>query len=400
MTGVLSDRMRVVVLGYVVRGPFGGMAWHHLHYVLGLHRLGHQVFFIEDSDDYPSCYDPSRGRTDADPRYGLQFAQDAFARIGLPDAWAYHDAHTRTWRGPGADRALGACRTADVLLNVSGVNPLRAWSLDVPTRILIDTDPVFTQIRHLQDPEARRRAAAHTAFFTFGENVAAERAACPPDGFPWRATRQPVVLDTWRLTPGPEDGPFTTIMQWDSYPPLEHGGVRYGMKSASFPEYAELPGRVGRVLELAATGPRVPRDDLRAKGWGVVDPAALSRTPWTYQEYIRRSKAEFSLAKHGYVMGRSGWFSERSANYLAGGRPVAAQDTGFTTWLPSGSGVVAFGTLDEAAGAVQAIASDYRRHCRAAQEIAAEFFDARTVLPRLLELALAADAAPLAARER
>src|SRR5262249_48864205 len=290
-----------------------------LQYVLGLERLGHRVFFIEDSDDYPSCYDPARNETGIDPTYGLSFAREVFSRLGFADAWTYYDAHTKRWLGPGADRALEVCRNADMLLNFSGVNPLRPWTMQIPTRVFIDTDPVFTQVRHLQEPEARRRAAAHTAFFSFGENISSGTATCPRDGFPWRATRPPVVFDTWPVTPGPERGRFTTIMQWDSYPSREHEGIRYGMKSASFPEYVDLPGRVGPIFEVALVGPSSAQEGLRAKGWGVLDPAQINRTPWTCRSFIQHSKAEFGLAKHGYVVARSGWFSERSANYLASG---------------------------------------------------------------------------------
>src|SRR5258708_4750411 len=116
-----ADRLRIIVMGYIVRGPMGGMAWHHLHYVLGLARLGHEVLFVEDSDDYDSCYDPSRGVMDRDPTYGLSFAAASFQRLGLADAWAYYDAHTAQWLGPAASRAVTFGRRADILINVSGV---------------------------------------------------------------------------------------------------------------------------------------------------------------------------------------------------------------------------------------------------------------------------------------
>jgi len=165
-------KLRIVVLGYVVRGPIGGMAWHHLQYVLGLVRLGHDAWFVEDSDDYPGCYDPARHVVDADPTYGLAFAARAFRRLGLTERWAYHDAHGGGWMGPAADRAPEVCRSADLVLNLSGVNPLRPWLAEVPRRALVDTDPVFTQLRHLHDAGARAGAALHTHFFSFGEGIA------------------------------------------------------------------------------------------------------------------------------------------------------------------------------------------------------------------------------------
>ena len=139
-----SERLRIIVLGYIVRGPLGGLAWHHLQYVLGLVELGHDVIFVEDSDDYPACYDPARNVVDTDPSYGLDFTARTFERVGLGQRWAYYDAHTTRWLGPCAGQVLSLCASADLLLNLSGVNPLRPWLLQIPARALVDTDPVFT----------------------------------------------------------------------------------------------------------------------------------------------------------------------------------------------------------------------------------------------------------------
>lgn len=373
---------RIVVLGYIVRGPLGGLVWHHLQYVTGLRALGHDVLFVEDSDDYPSCYDPSRHVVDTDPSYGLEFATQAF---GSADLWAYFDAHGNRWLGPAASSAKAFCESADVVLNVSGVNPLRDWVAKAPVRALIDTDPAFTQIRHLTDPAARERAMQHTAFFTFGENFGKPGCSIPDDGLPWVPTRQPVTLDAWEITPGPESGSFTTVLQWDSYPPREHDGRRFGMKSDSFAEFLDLPSRSPETFELALGTANAPRELLRGNGWCLRDPLAVTKDPSSYQDYIRSSKGEFSVAKHGYVASRSGWFSERSAAYLASGRPVVVQDTGFTDWMRTGAGVVPFSSLEEAAEAVARVSGEYERHCQAAREIAAEYFDAAKVLPALLE---------------
>ena len=378
-------RLRIAVLGYIVRGPLGGLVWHHLQYVTGLRALGHDVLFVEDSDDYPSCYDPSRHVVDADPSYGLRFAAEAFERAGVGALWAFHDAHTGRWLGPAAGRARGFCESADLVLNLSGVNPLRDWVAGAPARALVDTDPAFTQIRHLSDQAMRERALGHTAFFTFGENFGRSGCSIPDDGLPWMPTRQPITLDAWEVTAGPESGPFTTVMQWDSYAAREHGGRRFGMKSESFAEFLGLPALCPETFELALGTAAAPRDLLSARGWRLRDPLALARDGPGYQRYIRSSKGEFSVAKHGYVISRSGWFSERSAAYLASGRPVAVQDTGFTDWMAAGLGVVPFSTREEAAGAVARISGDYARHCRAAREIAADCFDAAKVLPALLE---------------
>ncbi|OLE19835.1 MAG: hypothetical protein AUI36_35325, partial [Cyanobacteria bacterium 13_1_40CM_2_61_4] len=302
--------LRIIALGYIVRGPIGGMCWSDLHYLLGLADLGHDVYFVEDSGDSPwCCYDPTRHVTDADPTYGLEFARRVFERAGLGERWSYYDAHTRRWQGPCADRVLDLCSTADLLVDLAGVNALRPWLLEIPARALIDKDPVFTQIRHLTDPAARRRALLHTAFFSFAGNIGSRRCAVPDDGLPWQPTCHPIVLDRWPATPGVPEGKFTTIMQWESYAAPEYNGRRYGMKSDSFGPYADLPERVGPVLELAVGGTSAPRDRLRDEGWALRDPLDAAGDPWSYQRYIQQSKAEWSVAKHGYVLSRSGWFS-------------------------------------------------------------------------------------------
>lgn len=380
----LTDgRLRIIVLGYIVRGPLGGLAWHHLQYVMGLVRLGHEVYFVEDSDDYPSCYDPMRGVTDTDPTYGLQFTKHAFEKLGLGDCWAYFDAHRSQWLGPCSDNILSICLEADLLLNISGMNPLRPWLLEIPRRVLIDTDPVFTQIRHLSDPSALSQALQHTAFLSFGENIDSSLSTIPDDGLPWKATRQPIVLDAWPITPEPAQGMFTTVMQWNSYPARQYQERRYGMKSDSFAPYLNLPEKVGTIFELAVG--RAPHDLLSSRGWVLRDSLELTRDPWTYQSYIQQSKAEFSVAKHGYVVTHSGWFSERSACYLASGRPVLTQETGFSQWLETGSGIIPFSTSEEVMAGIEEINSHYEFHCRAARGIAEEFFEAGKILSSLLE---------------
>lgn len=380
--------LRILVLGYMVRGPLGGMAWHHLQYVMGLSNLGHEVYFIEDSDDYPSCYDPEKYVTDVDPSYGLRFAADCFARVGLADSWVYYDAHTSRWLGPCAASIHKLCQSADMVLNLSGGNPLRAWLQDIPCRVFVDTDPVFTQIQHLTEPSVRELALRHNAFFSFGEKINDADCGIPNDGLPWQTTRQPIVLDTWSPMPGRPSGAYTTVMQWNSYKTPVYQDRCYGMKSLSFQPYLDLPAKTRSRLELALGGAEAPRDVLRDKGWRIRDPLEVARTPWSYQDYISQSKGEFTVAKHGYVVSRSGWFSERSACYLASGRPVITEETGFSDWMVTGRGILSFSSPEEAIAAIETINDDYEMHCQAAREITERYFDARKVLTTLIERAL------------
>ncbi|HEY2474942.1 MAG TPA: hypothetical protein VGI19_09080 [Candidatus Cybelea sp.] len=385
--------MRILVLGYIVRGPLAGHTWHHLQYVLGLARLGHDVYFLEDSDDFESCYDPTNHEITTDPTFGLRFARDVFTRAGIGDRWAYHDAHTATWHGPAERLVDELFRTADVVLNVSGVNPLREGLMQVPVRVFIDTDPAFTQVRNLRDPRAREAAQRHNVFLSFAENIGQADCAVPLDGLPWRPTRQPIVLDLWPAKPGLPGGSFSTMMQWQSYPAILHEGLLYGAKSLSFPPYFDLPAKVRERMEVAIGGGDAPRDRLRRSGWTVRDPMAPSADPWTYQEFIAESKAEFTVAKQAYVSTQCGWFSDRSAEYLATGRPVVTQQTGFGRWLAAEGGVLAYRSPEEAAAAIECVSRDYDRHCRAARRVAEEYFDSRRVLSSLLDAAATTTAA-------
>jgi len=362
------------------------MAWHHLQYAMGLAAMGHDVYSFGDSNDYRwSCYDPLRHISDPDPSYGLGFATRTFESVGLGQRWAYFNAHTNSWLGPCADRAETLCASADLLLNLGNSNPMRPWYLGIPVRVLVDTDPVFTQVRNLTDEALKLRALQHTAFFSFGENLPSGLSTIPNDGFPWQATRQPMVLEAWPVTPGPDNSPFSTVLQWDSYPVRRHGGKFYGMKSDSFEEYLDLPSQARAGFELALGGAKAPRSELRSRGWIVREPFGPSRSLRSYQDYLQSSKGEFTVAKHGYVVSHSGWFSERSAAYLASGRPVITQDTGFSEWLPTGAGVFSFRDPREALDAIESTNDRYDFHCRAAREIAEEYFDSRRVLSRLIE---------------
>jgi hypothetical protein len=379
-----SDRARIAVLGYIVRGPLGGLAWHHAQYVAGLSDARHEVLFLEDSGDSPfCCYDPVRGLTDDNPGYGLTFAADLFSGLGLAERWAYLDRRRNQWLGPAAPRIPDFIATADIVLNLSLANE-PAHGLEVrPLRIAVDTDPVFTQIRNLTEPGRRNLTEAHNRFFTYGANLPCPDA--PADGIAWRPTRQPVVLRHWPVTPGKLEAPYTTVMQWDSYSEREWGGRRYGQKSLSFQPFMDIPRRSAARLEIALGSPHAPRAELRAAGWSLKDPREAVGTPWAFQEYLRASKGEFAVAKHGYATARCGWFSDRTAAYLASGRPAVVQDTGFTDWLSAPGGVLAFRDADEAVARIEEVEADYAKHCRLAREVAEEYFEAGKVLDALLE---------------
>lgn len=399
-----DNRLTIIVTGYLVRRPVGGLAWHYGQYVVGLKRLGHEVVFLEDSEDFPSCWVPPSMRQEEaaggsnslaftglgrDPSYGLKFAGDFFDRLGSGGDWCYYDAHTDAWLGPSAPRAPKLLREADLLLNVSGSITLRPWHMEIPRRVLIDTDPVFSQARHRAVAGWLDRSLRHNVFLTFGENFGRPDCDIPDDGLPWRPTRQPIVTDLWQRSGEPDRGCFTTVMSWKSYDAGQVEGRAYGLKAESFQPFLSLPSRTQQRLEIALEGPDEAWALLSSAGWGLVDAGELTRTPWAYRDYVQRSRAEFAVAKEAYVSTRSGWFSERSAAYLASGRPVVCQDTGFDRWMEVGRGLLTFSNAEEALDGLASVDADYEKHARAARDLAQDHFDSSRVLEELIEMAYA-----------
>lgn len=378
--------MRILVTGLIGQYPIGGVTWDYFQYVLGFHRLGHEVYYLEDTGQWP--YQPVENGLTKDPSYTTQYIHDLMKRFGLGNRWAYCYPHDSQWFGLTEARRKEVVETCDVLLNVSGTVERPNQYRGRGRLVYLDSDPVFTQVKLAAGQEYFRKLVdAHDVQFSFGERMGVE---VPDTGHDWRPTRQPIVLDEW--TPSREHGDdFTTVMSWKSYNPIEYDGKTYGQKDLEFMKFVDLPALTAPAqFAIAANKGKkgAPEALLRHKGWTLLDPIEISRDIDSYRDFIRNSKAEWSVAKNGYVQGQSGWFSCRSACYLAAARPVIVQDTGFSKLLPTGRGLLAFTTLDEAVAAVREVQNDYPRHSAAALEIAREYFDSDIVLSRLLEDAL------------
>jgi hypothetical protein len=380
-------RARIVVTGSIGQLPLGGMTWHHLQYVLGLARLGHEVTYIEDTGCAP--YDARTRMVVEDHRTNVAYLASVMARIGLGRRWAYRRLN-REWSGLSDRERTSALGAADLLINISGKLDRPEAYRGVPRLAFIDTDPVFNQVKFaLGEKDFRRIVDAHDVHFTFGERLTD---AVPVTGHRWISTRQPIVLSEWSGGAG-RPGVFSTVMNWSrKLRPSGLDGRTFGQKDVEFERFLELPGLVApTILEVAVNRGRndaAPLDLLVSKGWRVVDPERDCLGLDRYRSYIRSSMAEWSVAKNGYVVGRPGWFSERSACYLAAGRPVVVQDTGFPAVLPVGEGIVPFTNLEEAAAGIRDVVARPRVHAEAAREIAEEYFDSRRVLSRLVEQAL------------
>ncbi len=387
----MQGRPRVIVAGYFVRFPLGGYVWQVLHYLLGFERLGCETYFYEDSAFYSDAYDPESG--DVGPRYGygLRCIAETLGRFGFGDRWVFWDQARDEYHGLSRSETERVFSTADAFVNVAGVNRLFDRPRP-PARIYVDIDPGVTQINHdNHSPHIDELLGEHNLFFTVGENIGTARCPLPTGGIEWRATRPPVACDLWESAAVPLSAPFTTIGRWDaSARDLELRGVRYHWrKSLEWMKFVELPARTGERFEVAMDVDRAVEDArrLRAGGWQIRSPLEVSLDYEVYRSYIQGSKGEFSAAKGMNIELQTGWFSDRSVCYLAAGRPVVLQDTGFRDVIPTGRGVFAVRDIDGAVEAVRAITADYASQAAAARSIARECFDAPRVLAPLLSAA-------------
>jgi hypothetical protein len=378
-------RETIVVSGALAqKAGQGGMTWVYLQYLLGLRRLGWDVLFVDWLDGTTSLDERGAPCPLASSR-GVAYAVRVFEAFGLGGALAILDRSTGASVGRTPAEVRTALRRSACLLNVMGYLDDDELLAAAPLRVFLDIDPGFGQMWRelgLHDPYP-----AHDRFVTVGGNVGGAGCSVPTCGRDWITTPQPVVLDEWPVAEEPPAKAFTTVASWRGpYGPVEYEGASYGLRVHEFRRFFDLPRRTGASFELALDIDTADRRDVAAleeNGWALADPAAAAGDPWRYRSYVQASTGELMIAKGMYVGTRSGWFSDRSICYLASGRPVVAQDTAFV--FPTGEGLLAFSTPDEAAGAIEAVLAEPRRHARAARAVAEACFASDVVLPRLLE---------------
>jgi hypothetical protein len=371
----------VVVAGVIGRQPLPGQVWYWLQHLLGFRRLGHDVYFLEESGDYAFTFDFDTLEESHDPHAAARTLDRCLEPFGFGDRWAYrvHDVAL----GIGRDEFSEVCAAADIF--VTHPTPVWRWRPEYElarARVLLDGDPVFTQLRARRGDWPIPETIAHcNRFFTYGPGILRAGSPVPKLDVDWKVTRPPVVLDQWPFGVDPAAERFTTVMHWSLDPSPELDGEQYGQKDVEFERVIGLPRMTAQPLEVALNDG--PFDRLAAEGWHVV-----SRPPTDldgYRGYIRSSRGEFSVAKNGYVKARAGWLSERTACFLATGKPAVVQDTGFTEFVPTGEGLLAFTTPEQAAAMIDEVNRDYEHHCRAARLVAEREFDSDTVLTRFLE---------------
>jgi hypothetical protein len=386
-------RKRIVVMGFAAGCPIAGVVWQHIHYIVGLQRLGHEVYYIEDSARLP--YDPVTYEITNDYSYAAGILDRLSREYGFAGRWSYCARYLpeTPCAGLPLTRVAELYREADAILNVCGSQEFNEDLLKSDRILYVESDPGVEQIK-VDKGEAStvEYLKAHRALFTFGENIGTPEFPVPLHGFRWLPTRQPVVTDLWHTDAPPADkAVFTSVANWNTSgkKDIEWRGEKYlWSKSLEFLKFIEAPKLAGEEFELATTlNDASLRERFAANGWRFTSPDRMSIEYDEYRQYLRASKGEFTVAKDQYVRLNTGWFSDRTACYLASGRPAITQDTGFTRHYGQQKGLFAFQTLDEIREAVREINADYGAHCRAAFEVAKEYFEAEKVLAELLEKA-------------
>ena len=384
----MPSKGKIIVSGIAFWYPLGGVAWQFLHYLLGLKRLGYEVFYVEDSAR--DVYDPQKNDFTSNADANVKAVAPFLESHGFADRWCFRSHASNRCFGLSEPQLDQLYREADVFLNVTGAQEIRDEHMKIPRRIYVETDPVVSQIKVAEgDATTIAHLSAHDTHFTFGESIGQADCPLPTGGFKWLATRQPVCVDLWENNFESGDR-YTTIGTWKNKGRdiVYKGETYYWSKDLEFEKFRDLPAKTKAKFELAARPDVKTAVDFIKRGWwDVIDPIPISENFEEYRNYIQSSRGEFTVAKDQNIRLKSGWFSDRSACYLAAGRPVMTQETGFSNHLPTGRGLFGFRTMEEIVAAVDRIEADYAAASRAAKEIAGEYFSADVVLKSLLDRA-------------
>jgi hypothetical protein len=359
---------------------------YYVHHVLGLLELGYRVHYVERQNRDGETYDPSVNAMTDRPDFALGYLSTVADRFGFGDHWSFID-RAGVCHGAGWGALRAALDDADFVLTVADPT----WFDDLgrcERRLFIDGDPLFTQVAFVTGEGSRAEPPHHyDTLFTYAVRIGTDDCLVPDGGRDWLPARPVVATSHWECGPPPPGAPFAALMHWAAGSEVCHDGRTFGHKDREFARIARLPAQRGGDYLLAASGRGVPRDALAGDGWTVVNPLSRTATPDDLARFIAGSRADIGVAKHAYVASRSGWFSDRSTCFLAAGRPVLHQDTGYADWLPADAGVIPFDDLESLIEGLDRVDRDYGRHADAARRLAEEHFEARAVIADMLAAA-------------
>jgi hypothetical protein len=380
---------KIIVFGILFWYPLAGVTYQFLHYLLGLRRLGYDAYYVEDSGRY--VYSPKLGDFPEDASDNIAAIAPILEAHGFGGKWAFRGAYEGgECYGMSESQIMRLYREADAFLNVTGAQELREEHMAIPRRIYVESDPFKMQALAAQgDQNVIQMLGEHDTLFSFGENLGADDCLVPVDGFKWLPTRQPVAVDLWDNPNGFRGEAYNTITTWSNKGRQVEfqGETYYWTKDREFMQVIDLPRRRNVPFEMATEVGEDVQRLLVDNGWRQVGAVPVSEDIDRYRAYIQQSRGEFTVARDQYVRPHTGWFSDRSACYLAAGRPVITQETGFNKFLPTGKGLFGFSGMEDVLAAIDTIESDYEGACRAAREVAEEYFAAEKVVGSLMERA-------------
>lgn len=385
-----APKGKIIIFGILFFYPLAGVTYQFLHYLIGLRRLGYDPYYVEDSARW--IYDPRLNDMAPDPAGNIAMVLPMLKAHGFADRWCFRGCYEGGGcHGMSEAQLMELYRDADAFLNVTGAQEIRDEHRAVKRRIYVESDPFVAQVKVAQGDQGMiDLLAAHDMHFSFGENLGAPDCDTPIKMFRWLPTRQPVALELWNDAAPTGGSTYTTITTWHNKgKDIEWRGEKwYWTKDREFEHFLDLPRlRPQQKFELATSVGEEVRSLLCDHGWNQTGSIEVSRDADAYKRYIQHSRGEFTVARDQYVRPNTGWFSDRTCCYLAAGRPVITQETGFSKFLPSGKGLFGFRTMDDVLCAVDAVESDYEGNCRTAREIAAEYFDAKKVVGSIMERA-------------
>lgn len=377
---------RIILNGSIAKYPVAGLVQFVLAWILGLKRLGHQVYFIEKCEWENACYDMEKKEMTNDASFGVGYLKRLFKNYDMDHNWCFKDIKGNYF-GMSKNALKRIFENADLYLDLEWTS-WEEGSEKVPVKAFFDGEPGWFQIKLHNMLEKGNSLLAYDHYFTDGLNIGKPGNIIPTAGIEWKKMLVPVLLinDTLEKITPLCDASFTTVMSWQAHKEVSYLNQVYGQKDKEFEKFMELPSMTNQSLEIAVPKTNVPSKVLVSKGWKLKNASEISSSLKDYHHYLATSKGELCIAKNVFVATKSGWFGERAGYYMQKGRPVISQETGFSQHIPCGEGLLAFENIDQAVNSIESVVSNYEHHSKKAKEIVGDYFDAEKVLDKMLNV--------------